>query len=190
MRTSLKAVAIINAFHVMSIVTVFGTIFLVDLRLLGYPNVQRSFMRMHHELLRWTWGAFGIAAVTGVLLFMVNAVTYHRNTAFWLKMATIVLAGINMFVFELVTAKSVASWDKGVMPPPAGAPGRRAVDRASGSPSSSSAAGSASRRATTSRFPRTCSSTSRPVQRSAIVDSRVSNRRSFLPRTTTAGFPQ
>jgi hypothetical protein len=117
MRTSLKAVAIINALHVMSIVTVFGTIFVIDLRLLGYPNLQRSFKRMHDELLRWTWGAFGIAAITGVLLFMVNAVTYHRNTAFWLKMVTIVLAGINMLVFELVTARSVASWDNGVAPP-------------------------------------------------------------------------
>ncbi len=103
-----------------SIVTVFGTIFLVDLRLLGISNVQRSFMRMHDELLRWTWGAFGIAAAfTGVLLCMVNAVTYHRNTAFWLKMATIVLAGINMMIFERVTAKTAPSWDKGVMPPAA-----------------------------------------------------------------------
>ena len=32
-------------------------------------------------------------------------------------MATIVLAGINMLVFELRTVKSVASWDKGVKPP-------------------------------------------------------------------------
>ncbi len=119
MRTSLKAVAIINALHVLSIVTVFGTIFLVDLRLLGLANLQRSFIRTHDELLRWTWGAFGIAAVTGVLLFMVNAVTYHRNTAFWLKMLTIVLAGINMAVFELRTMKSVPSWDKGVTPPSA-----------------------------------------------------------------------
>jgi hypothetical protein len=117
MRTSLKAVAIINALHVISIVTVFGTIFLVDLRLLGIPNVQRSFMRMHDELLRWTWGAFGVAAVTGVLLFMVNAVTYYRNTAFWLKMLTIVLAGINMFIFERMTARTAPSWDKGVAPP-------------------------------------------------------------------------
>lgn len=117
MRTSLKAVAIINAFHVLSLVTVFGTIFIVDLRLLGLPNVQRSFARMHHDLLRWTWGAFGIAAVTGVLLFMVNAVTYQRNTAFWLKMGTMVLAGINMLVFEYGTMKSVERWDKGVKPP-------------------------------------------------------------------------
>jgi hypothetical protein len=72
---------------------------------------------MHHELLRWTWGAFGIAVVTGVLMFMVNAVTYHRNTAFWLKMATMVLAGINMLVFELGTMKSAPSWDKNAIPP-------------------------------------------------------------------------
>jgi hypothetical protein len=50
---------------------------------------------------------------------MVNAVTYGRNTAFWLKMAAIGLAGINMLVFERVTAKSAAKWDTGVMPPPA-----------------------------------------------------------------------
>jgi hypothetical protein len=119
LRTSLKAMPIVNALHVMSIVTVFGTIFLVDLRLLGYPNIQRSFSRLHHELLRWTWGAFGVAAVTGVLLLMVNAVTYYRNTAFWLKMLVILLAGINMLVFERVTAKSVASWDRGVPTPTA-----------------------------------------------------------------------
>jgi hypothetical protein len=119
LRTSLKAVAIVNAFHVMSLIAVFGTIFLVDLRLLGFSSLQRPFLRMHHELLRYTWIAFGVAAVTGVLLLMVNAVTYHRNTAFWLKMGAIVLAGINMLVFEYRTIQSAPSWDKGVMPPPA-----------------------------------------------------------------------
>jgi hypothetical protein len=103
----------------MAVATVFGTIVLVDLRLLGYPNVQRSFSKLHRELLQWTWIAFGIAFITGVLLLIVNAVTYYRNTAFWLKMGVILLAGINMLVFEYVTAKSVSKWDKGVLPPPA-----------------------------------------------------------------------
>jgi len=119
LRTSLKAMPIVEAIHVMAIATVFGTIALVDLRLLGYPNVQRSFTKLHHELLQWTWMAFGIAVITGVLLLVVNAVTYYRNTAFWLKMGVIVLAGINMLVFEFVTAKSVSKWDQGVLPPPA-----------------------------------------------------------------------
>jgi hypothetical protein len=119
LRTSLKAMPIVEAIHVMSIATVFGTIVLVDLRLLGFTDVRRSFLRLHHELLHWTWIAFGIAVITGVLLLIVNAVTYHRNVAFWLKMATMALAGINMLVFELVTARSAPSWDKGVMPPAA-----------------------------------------------------------------------
>lgn len=119
LRTSLKAMPIVEAIHVMAIATVFGTIVLVDLRLLGWPNVQRSFSKLHHELLRWTWIAFGVAVITGVLLLIVNAVTYYRNTALWLKMLAILLAGINMLVFEGVTAKSVASWDKGVTPPTA-----------------------------------------------------------------------
>lgn len=119
LRTSLKAVAIVNAVHVISIATVFGTIFFVDLRLLGYPDVRRSFTRLHHSLVRWTWVAFALSAVSGVLLFMVNAVTYQRNTAFWLKMGVIALAGLNMLVFERFTARSVASWDQGVLPPPA-----------------------------------------------------------------------
>lgn len=119
LRTSLKAMPIVEAIHVMALATVFGTIVLVDLRLLGYPNVQRSFSKLHRELLQWTWIAFGIAFITGVLLLIVNAVTYYRNTALWLKMGVIVLAGINMLVFELVTAKSVAKWDKGVLPPAA-----------------------------------------------------------------------
>jgi hypothetical protein len=119
MRLSLKAVPVVNALHVMSIVIVFGTIFIVDLRLLGFVNVHRSVTRMHDELVRWTWLAFGISFITGALLFMVNAVTYYRNTAFWLKMGAIVLAGINMLVFERVTAKSMPSWDRGAVPPPA-----------------------------------------------------------------------
>jgi hypothetical protein len=119
LRTSLKAMPIVEAIHVMAVATVFGTIALVDLRLLGYPNVQHSFSKLHRELLQWTWIAFGIAVITGVLLLIVNAVTYYRNTAFWLKMGVIVLAGINMLVFEYVTARTVAQWDKGVLPPAA-----------------------------------------------------------------------
>jgi uncharacterized membrane protein len=117
LRSSLKAMPTVEAIHVMAIAVVVGTIFIVDLRLLGYPSTQREFSRLHRELLQWTWWAFVLSVITGVLLFMVNAVTYYRNTAFWLKMALILLAGINMLVFERVTAKSVASWDKGVLPP-------------------------------------------------------------------------
>jgi hypothetical protein len=120
MRGSLKALPIIEAIHVMAIAVVFGTIFIVDLRLLGVPNAQRAFTRVADELLRWTWGAFIVAAITGALLFAVNATTYFVNTPFRWKMFALLCAGVNMAVFHLTTFRRVAAWDKNAPTPLAG----------------------------------------------------------------------
>ena len=121
LRVSRKALPIIESIHVMAIAVVFGTILIVDLRLLGYPSTKRAYSRTERELLPWTWGAFALAVVTGLLLFAPNAGTYYATTAFWLKMAVILCAGVNMAIFELVTKKTVPRWDVNTPTP---APGR------------------------------------------------------------------
>jgi hypothetical protein len=117
MRGSLKAMPVVEATHVLAAITVFGTIFVVDLRLLGFPGVKRAFTRVAEEMTRITWSAFALAVVTGVLMFIANAHTYVINRAFGLKLLAIVAAGINMLVFERVTRRGVAGWDVGVESP-------------------------------------------------------------------------
>lgn len=117
MRTSVKAMPIIEALHVLAAATVFGTIFVVDLRLLGLPNTKRPFTRVSDEMLWLTWSAFAVAVVAGVLMFAANAVTYYGNTEFRLKMVALVCAGINMALFQGLTYRSVARWDSGVPTP-------------------------------------------------------------------------
>jgi len=119
MRMSLKSMPVVEAIHVLTAAVVFGTILIVDLRLLGFPNTRRAITRIEHELLRYTWGAFIISVITGVLMFAANATTYYGNTAFRLKMLALLLAGANMAVFELVTKRGVGSWDKDITPVPA-----------------------------------------------------------------------
>lgn len=111
LRTTLRILPVIEAIHVMAIATVFGSIFIVDLRLLGVPNARRSYTRTAGELLPWTWAAFAVAVVTGLLMFAPNAATYWVNVAFRVKMLVILCAGVNMAIFQLVTVKSVAAWD-------------------------------------------------------------------------------
>jgi hypothetical protein len=120
MRNNLKAMPLVEATHVLAIAVVFGTILIVDLRLLGYPSTRRSYTRVHDDLVRWTWAAFGIAVITGVLMFVPNATTYYNNAPFLWKIAVMLGAGVNMAVFELVTARSKASWDQDVAVPNAG----------------------------------------------------------------------
>ena len=101
----------IESLHVIGVALVFGVIAIVDLRLLGIASHSRRFTEVAHDCLHWTWAAFVLAVVTGLLMFISNATTYGNNTLFWWKMALLVLAGINMFIFEVITTRSVANWD-------------------------------------------------------------------------------
>jgi hypothetical protein len=119
MRSSIKAVPVVEAVHVMAIALLFGTILIVDLRLLGLPSTQRAFTRVSDELLRLTWAAFAIAVITGAALFAANAATYFDNTPFRWKMLALLLAGVNMAVFQFWTFRTVAGWDRNAPTPPA-----------------------------------------------------------------------
>jgi hypothetical protein len=116
--TTRGAFAVIEALHVIATATVFGTIFVVDLRLLGLATTRR-FTEVAGETLRCTWAAFGLAAMTGSLLFTTNPVFYFGNFEFRAKMLLLLLAGINMAVFQFHTVKTVALWDIGKSPPAA-----------------------------------------------------------------------
>jgi len=117
LRSSLKAMPTVEAIHVLTAAVVFGSILIVDLRLLGLTALRRPVTQVSHELIRATWGAFAVSAVTGAMLFAVNAVTYYNNTAFKLKLLALLAAGVNMAVYELVTSRNVSSWNRDVMPP-------------------------------------------------------------------------
>lgn len=108
---------IVEALHVIGLSLVFGTILIVDLRLLGLASMSRPFTRVAHDLLRITWAGFALAVVTGVLLFLPNAGSLYLNTPFQIKMVLLMVAGFNMFVFELITARNVGVWDL-TSPPP------------------------------------------------------------------------
>jgi hypothetical protein len=104
--------------HVFAISLVIGTIMIVDLRLLGVASTKRPFAELSRQVLPFTWAAFVVAAIAGLILFISRAADYFVNTAFWIKMLLIVLAGINMMIFEFITVRDVKKWNLDPAPPP------------------------------------------------------------------------
>ena len=108
---------IVETIHVLALATVFGSIAMVDLRLLGISSRQSRVSRLSDEVLPWTWSAFIVAAITGTLLFISKAPTYWANPQFEMKFLAMFLAGVNMMVFQFGVYRRVADWDTAVPTP-------------------------------------------------------------------------
>ncbi len=119
-RESLYIFPLIEATHVFGLAMVFGTIAIIDLRLLGIASTRRSFKQMASDILKWTWAAFAVTAMTGALMFITNAGVYYHNSFFRAKMVMLALSGLNMLVFELTAGRAIPQWDKAPSAPRSG----------------------------------------------------------------------
>jgi uncharacterized membrane protein len=108
----------IEVVHVFAVSMVIGTIMIVDLRLLGLASTKRPFAELSKRVLPFTWAAFVVAVIAGLLLFISRATEYFVNPVFWIKMSLIVVAGINMMIFEFITVRDVQKWNLDPTPPP------------------------------------------------------------------------
>jgi len=115
-RNSLYLFPLIESSHVIGLTMVFGTTAVMDMRLLGLASTHRSFRKVARDVVPWTWAAFGLTLITGLLMFITNATVYFHNTQFRLKMLAIALAGINMLVFEFTGGRTSDKWDDGKPP--------------------------------------------------------------------------
>jgi hypothetical protein len=116
-RNSLYLFPLIESSHVIGLTMVFGTIAIIDLRLLGLASARRPYTRVASDILKWTWAAFALTVTTGLLMFITNAGVYYHNFYFRSKMAMLALAGINVMIFELTAARSVHRWDRDAAAP-------------------------------------------------------------------------
>jgi hypothetical protein len=100
----------IECVHVLALTLVIGSIAVIDLRLIGLTSRDRGVAEITAAVLPVTWTAFVCAAITGVLMFSSSATTYGSNVYFRVKLALIVLAGINMGVYHLAVSRGVEGW--------------------------------------------------------------------------------
>lgn len=94
MREAMYAYPITESIHIMGLGLLFGSIAVVDLRVLGLG--RRVPLRPLLGLaLPFSIAGFVVAACTGVLMFTAHAGDFLTNPAFLTKMVLIILAGCN-----------------------------------------------------------------------------------------------
>ena len=116
MREALWAYPAVETVHIIGLALLFGSIVIVDLRLLGLGRTV-SAVAVTRNVLPWTLVGFGVAAVTGSLMFTAHAADFATLPIFLLKMTLIVLGGINAAWLHVGALKNAGQWEVAALPP-------------------------------------------------------------------------
>ena len=111
--TSRWLYGLVSVVHYSAVFFCVGTIVLLDLRILGVANRNQALSVLAEQLRPWTWIGFGAVAVSGFLLFAVEAGDFAAVTPFRLKMLVIVLAVVSALAIEW----SMLKWDRAPVVP-------------------------------------------------------------------------
>ena len=118
-RESLWLFPVLYTLHIFGVVILVGATSALDLRMLGLVMRKQPVPETADLLLPWAKAGFAAQMATGALLFTAQAADLSQNTAFLLKMSTVLLAGLNVLIFHLTAYRNVRQWSQG--PTPAGA---------------------------------------------------------------------
>jgi hypothetical protein len=96
-RNSTYIFPVVEVIHLFGITLLLGTITITDLRILGLGMRRQSINTVASELDAWTMWAGVVAIVSGILLFLSEALKCYGNAAFPYKMWCL-LGGVILFL--------------------------------------------------------------------------------------------
>jgi hypothetical protein len=97
----------IESVHLIALAAIGGAVLVVDLRMLGAGVRHRSVAEVAREAHPWLIASLVVMVVTGVSLFLSEAVKCYYSQAFWVKITTLPVA----ILFALTVRRRVAAAD-------------------------------------------------------------------------------
>lgn len=110
-RQSLWLFPAIEAVHLLGLSMLGGAVLVVDFRLLGIGITSLSPAELAREAKPWFIAAIACMFLTGIPLFLSEAIKCYYNTSFWVKMTTLTVALVFFFtVRPRILAIATLDW--------------------------------------------------------------------------------
>ena len=116
---SLYGFPIVVAVHLLGLGLSVGTVIWFDLRLLGKVLTATPVSEVYRRLAPVMMIGFATMFASGAVIFVGYATAAYNNPYFRIKLALIVLAGLNAAFFHFYTQRRLAGWDAWTHPPAA-----------------------------------------------------------------------
>ena len=106
----------VETIHIIGIALLFGSIAVLDLRLLGVSRALPVRTLARHTL-PWSVGAFLLIVPSGLCMFVAHASEFITSPVFAIKMCLILAAFTNAALFHAITFRTADVWDSDAMRP-------------------------------------------------------------------------
>ena len=83
---------LLEIIHIVGFAIAMGTIFMVDLRLIGIGMRRRLSSQLSKDFAPWTLGGLAAVLISGPLIFSSDPNMYMNNTSFQFKMGALLMA--------------------------------------------------------------------------------------------------
>lgn len=110
---------ILVAIHLLGLIFSVGTLLWLDLRLAGVALRNTSIAELNRRLAPWFASGFVAMVGSGLVLFAGFATLAYPNLFFRIKLAAMLLAGINAWLFHRMLGREPKAWDRHPAPPAA-----------------------------------------------------------------------
>jgi hypothetical protein len=114
---SLYGYPIVESIHVWALCLFVGLTIVLDLRLTGLAFGNVAVSEVVNRILPWQIVGFVAMVTSGVLLFYAIPVRSYQNIFFRVKLMLLVLAGVNVWIFNSNVYRAVQAWDRDPVPP-------------------------------------------------------------------------
>ena len=105
----------VQSIHIAAIGVVLASVFMIDLRVLGWAGRDQSLMETTHRFGPWLSGALCVMLATGILMVVGEPARELLAFSFWLKMFLVAVGTLIAAVFQMALRRNEARWESSVV---------------------------------------------------------------------------
>ena len=105
----------VQSIHIAAIGMVLASVFMIDLRVLGWAGLDQSLMETTGRFGPWLSGALCVLLATGILMVAGEPARELLAFSFWLKMFLVALGTLIAGAFQIALRRNEASWENSLV---------------------------------------------------------------------------
>jgi hypothetical protein len=102
----------IQIIHIVGIGVVLGSVFMIDLRVLGWAGTDQTLRQATSRFGPWLTAALYVQLATGVLMVIGEPVRELVTFSFWLKMFLVAVGTLIAAIFQITLRKQEQKWEE------------------------------------------------------------------------------